>query len=62
MVHKGLAVGADLQVDFQAVAGGDRRPDSGGGVLDNARRRIMQPAMGQRSRGEPVEAGHGGAN
>ena len=57
VMHHGLAVGADLDVDFDAVIGGDRRAHGARGILDHAVRGVMQPAMGDRSRGEPVERG-----
>ena len=53
MMHHGLAVGADLQVAFDAVAAGNGGGESAGGILDHAGGGIMQAAMGQRSRGEP---------
>ena len=36
VMHHGLAVGADLQVGFDAVAAGDGRGKGGGRVLDDA--------------------------
>ena len=55
VMHHGLAIGADLQIDLDAVAGGDRGAHRSRRVLDDAVRGVMQPAMGDRSRGEPVE-------
>ncbi len=55
VVHHGLAVGADLHVDFDAIAGRDRRAHGAGGILDDAVGGVVQPAMRDRSCGEPVE-------
>ena len=54
-MHHGLAVGADLQIDLDAVIAGN-----GGGrrrrhVLDDAAGGVVQPAMGDRPGGEPGE-------
>ena len=43
-----------LQVDLDAVGAGDRRANGGGGVLDHAAGGIVQPAVGDRPRGQPV--------
>ena len=58
MVHHGFAVGTDLQVDLDAIAGGHRRAHGAGGIFDDAARSVMQSAMGERPRGEPVAFGH----
>ena len=42
-----LAVGADLDVELDAVAGGDRRLERGAAVLDPPA--AVQPAMGERA-------------
>ncbi len=37
VVHHGLAVGADLDVNLDAIAGGDGRAHGAGGIFDRAR-------------------------
>src|SRR5262249_25827044 len=59
VVHHGLAIAAELQVDLDAVAGGHRGRDRARGILDDAARRIVQAAVGDRPRGEPVGCSHG---
>ena len=56
MMHHGLAIGADLQIGFHAVAAGDGGGKGGRRVLN--RDGVMQAAMGQRPCGEPDKAGH----
>src|SRR6266568_3206800 len=58
MEHHGVAVGGQLQVAFDRVVAGDRSRKGRWHILDHARRRIVQAAVGHRSRNEPVEAGH----
>ena len=57
VMHHGLAVGADLEIGFDAEAAGDgglQRPTR---CSRSRRRGIVQAAMGDRPRGQPVEAG-----
>src|SRR6478736_3518646 len=61
VVHHGLAVGADLQIAFDAVARRDRGGECRGCVLDDAFL-IMQPSVRHRPCDQPIEIGHGGAS
>src|ERR1700730_12170736 len=54
-MHHGLAVGADWQIDLDAVAGRDRRAHGTSSVLDHAPSCVMQPAMGDGPRNQPVQ-------
>ncbi len=54
MVHHGFAVGADLQIDLDAVAGRDRRTHGAGRIFDHPMRGIMQATVRDRSRDEPI--------
>src|SRR5207244_4223682 len=54
-----LPVGADLEIALDRIICRHRRSEGRGGVLDDAPRRIVQPAVGDRARDQPVEAGHG---
>jgi hypothetical protein len=55
VMHKSFAVGADLQIDLDAVTAVDRGAQRARGILDEATRCVMQPAMGDRPCGQPVE-------
>ena len=48
MVHHGLAVGADLEIDFDAIIGVERRAHGARGIFDQAVRSVVQPAVGDR--------------
>src|SRR5262245_30624165 len=61
MMHHCLAVGGDLQVDFDAVVAVDRGGNRGRSVLDDAVLRVVQAAMGDRTCNQPIEIGHGHA-
>jgi hypothetical protein len=60
VMHHGFAVGANLQIDLDAATGGQGRAHGACGILDDAMRSVMQPAMGDWPRGEPIECGHYG--
>ncbi len=55
VMDHGLAVGAGLDVDLYAVICGDGRADGAGAVLDQAMSCVMQAAVSDGPRGEPVE-------
>src|SRR5262249_34291011 len=59
VMHHGIAVGGDLEIDLDGVAGGGRRRHGGRRVLDHAGCRIVQPAVGDGARDQPIEARHG---
>jgi hypothetical protein len=48
--HDGLAVRRQLNVEFDGEAARDRRLGGAKRVLDHARRRVVQPAVRDRSR------------
>ena len=54
-MHHGLAVGADLEVGLDTVAGSHRGGEGCGRVLDHAGRGIVQTAVSDRLRGKPIE-------
>ena len=54
MVDHGLAIGADLQVGLDAVIGYQRRAHGAGGVFDHTVGGVVQSAMSERPRGQPV--------
>src|SRR5262249_1629000 len=54
VMHHRLAVAADLQIDLDAVVARDGGGNCARRVLDDALRRIMQAAMGNRPGGEPI--------
>ena len=56
-MHHRLAVGADLDVALDAVAGGDGGANAPTACSRSCRRRVMQAAMGDRSGGQPVGRG-----
>src|SRR5262249_20152327 len=58
MMHHGLAVGADLQIDFDAVVARERRAHCAGGIFDHAGFGVMQTAVCKRPRGQPVAFFH----
>src|SRR6185437_17084624 len=58
-MHHGLAVGANLEVTLDAIAACNGGCEGAGGILDHARGGIVQAAMRDRSRGKPIEGGHG---
>ena len=58
MMHHGLAVGADLDIGLDAVAAGDGGGESRGSIFDHAASGVMQSAMRDGPRGEPVETGN----
>src|ERR1051326_2181861 len=60
MMHHRLAVGRDLQVGLDAVARRDRGREGARRVLDRAL--PVQPAVGDRAFGEPVETAHDTSN
>ena len=60
--HDGLAVGRVLHVAFDRESGRDRGVGGGERVLDQAGPRVMQPAMGDRARDEPVRRAHRTSN
>ena len=55
MMHHRLGIGADLQIDLDRVARRDGGRDRRGRVLDHAGGGIMQPAMGDRARDQPIQ-------
>ena len=55
VMHHGLAIGRDLYVDFDAVVGGDGGAHRGRRVLDHAVIGVVQPAMSDWTRNQPVE-------
>jgi hypothetical protein len=57
VMHHGLAVGADLQVCFDAVAASNRCCESGSSIFDDAALRVMEAAVSNGSRSQPIE-GH----
>ena len=56
MKHHGFAVGGKLQVALDRVVAGDGGRKGCGRVLDHAGRRIVQAAVRDRSRDQPIEA------
>src|SRR5262249_25002704 len=58
VIHHGLAVGAELQVAFDAVAGSDRGGECRRRVLDDAFFGIVQAPVRHRPRDQPIEARH----
>src|SRR6187401_1909459 len=57
VMHHGLAVGADLQICFDAVAASNRSCESGSSIFDDAALRVMQAAVSNGSCSQPIE-GH----
>ena len=55
MMHHRLAVGADLQVDLDAIIVRNRGSNRASGILNEAVCGIVQPAMGDRPCGKPVD-------
>ena len=55
VIDHGLAVAAELHIDLDAVTGGDRGADCARGVFDRTMRRIVQGAMRNRPRSEPIQ-------
>ena len=58
MVNHSFAIRRDLQVELDGITGGDGRLDGGWRVLDDACRGIVQSAMRDRPRDQPIEIGH----
>jgi hypothetical protein len=58
MMHHGLAIGGELQVDFDVEISIDRSPDRSRHIFDDASREVMQAAVGNRSRRQPVWRAH----
>src|ERR1700730_10160704 len=58
MVHHGFAVGAELDVAFDAEIACDRSLSRARHVLDNAAGAVVQAAMGHRPRRQPVRRAH----
>ena len=56
-MHHGLAVAAYLDIDLNAVVRGNRGAHGASRVLDDAVGGVVQPAMGDRPRDEPIERG-----
>ena len=56
MMHHRLAVGGELDVDLDGKIAGDRGLHRARHVLDDAARGVMQAAMGDRPRRQPVRA------
>src|SRR6185437_296888 len=59
VVHHRLAIGADLEIALDGIATRHGGGKGSRGVLDHACGGIVQSAVRDRSRGEPVECGHG---
>ena len=58
MMNRGVAIRRDLQVDLDGISGSDGCLDGGLRVLDDACGRIVQSAMRNRPRDQPVETRH----
>src|SRR5215204_4324888 len=58
MIDHRLAVGSDVQVDFDRVVGVNGGRHGRRRVLDDAARLVVQAAMRDRPRDQPVEPGH----
>jgi len=54
MDHR-LAIGADLKICFDTKAARNRCCEGGSGILDDATLRVMQTAVGNGSRSQPIE-------
>src|SRR5690606_11221754 len=58
MEDHGFAVGRELEIAFDGIAAGDGRGESRNGILDHAVCGVMQAAVRNRARDQPVETGH----
>src|SRR5215213_4244571 len=58
VMHHRFAVPGDLEIRLDAKPAADGGREGRCRVLDDAGGCVVQPAMGNGARGEPVEAGH----